>query len=523
MPLTPLPDQGIEVPLSEYNRLRAFQGGGWFWDHDNQQVIREVLGDFLPRVEERRDRGGALFQHFIGGVEAASKSQAVGAQMNRVPKKEFNRLQRALENLKRKSQDPHTDPNARRIIEKFCLPDPSKDPDLYRMYGSSWNRRLLVLWGCEREEGTSLAPTAALNKIAVEPAAAAFLRRLPWLLGLLLLLLLLLLAGEWWWRQHEAQQDRTTPAATTPAPTATDSGNGTEPRTSQANAEIVPPVVLGTTDGTPSPSKPQAPGPSQLEPPAVNRYLPSSTPTAAPDDVTNRSLSDADAHSSSLAQPAKSPISTEEKTASETIRNQSSQTRKQAASPEPERTAIDSSSTAAKTENALSASRQIAASTPPHNDTTAQQYKSASTPLNTAQAADHTIIGTPPGNAAPLPGASPNNTTPGVPPKLEILKAQNSSTPHDGKMDTVLMAAAHESDGSATPIEITRWSVDDSSQQDRAGRNITTGQLNLSLTPGIHRVSVTGTAHGVAVEAETEVDVQIKSQGDVIVKPKAAK
>ncbi len=526
MPLTPLPDQGIEVPLSEYNRLRAFQGGGWFWDHDNQQVIREVLGDFLPRVEERRDRGGALFQHFVGGVEAASKSQAVGAQMNRVPKKEFNRLQRALENLKGKAQDPHTDPNARRIIEKFCLPDPTKDPDLYRMYGSSWNRRLLVLWGCEREEGTSLAPAAALNKIAVEPLGATFLRRLPLLSGLLLLLLLLVFAAGWWWHQHEAQRRDPLAVAAASATVPPGAGNRADASTRTAlEKSDVTPTTTAQDPGDPRQAgsvkegKSNASGLSALD----SHPLPL-TASASPGATTEQSFSDAAKPSSTLAPPAETPGDAREKSTSATGVNPSLKARDHAVTPSPDESKKGSSTTMTKETDAASDSQRNAISPPSKNETTAPPKKSTSpTPAGALADTVNGATDADTGSAAAAPGGSPTVAVPRTPPKLEILKAQSTSTPHDGKMDTILMATAHDGDGSLTPVDITRWSVDGNPQRDHAGHDTTTGQINLSLTPGVHRVNVVGTAHGVAVESETEVNVQIKSAGDVSLKPKAAK
>ncbi len=501
MPLTSLPDQGIEVPLSEYNRLRAFQGGGWFWDHDNQQVIREVLGDFLPRVEDRRDRGGALFQHFVGGAEVASRSQAVGAQMNRVPRSEYQRLQRALENLKRKAQDPHTDPNARKVIEKFCLPDPAKDPDLYRLHGSGWNRRLLVLWGCEREEGTSLAPVAALQRIAVESPGTTFLRRLPMLL-LWLLLLLLVGAAFWWWLQRPVSRpDHQATANPSPATMAMDPSSA--PAGLPGDTTVAPTgqgVASSGSDATGS--------------------------TGASSNDAAKRAADADSSGTSAARSDQTRnASRQDSTAATAASGTDKSTRDLAASSlNDDRSKSTTAKSAAQEKSAADSAQGE------HAATAADQGRTA----NDARSADAARAGAasspPAANAATRVGESPTAATagttpalPAAPPKVEILKAQGATTPHDGKMDVVIMATAHESDGTLTPLEITRWSVDDSPQQDRAGRDVTSGQLNLSLTPGQHHVKVVATAHGAPVEGDTDLDVAIKSQGDVTLKPRGTK
>lgn len=463
MPLTSLPDQGIEVPLSEYNRLRAFQGGGWFWDHDNQQVIRETLGDFLPRVEERRDRGGALFQHFVGGTEAVSRSQAVGAQMNRVPRAEYQRLQRALENLKLKAQAPNTDPNARKIIEKFCLPDPAKDPDLYRLYGSGWNRRLIVLWGCEREEGSSLAPGSALNKIAVESPAATLFRRLPMLLGWLLLLLLLAAGAYWWWQRHE-QDGRQKIAASQPAsgPAAPTADPSTAPRGSQTPTAFdsgVPPVGPVGTPDNPSPSRQNA----------------------------NVSGSDGVKAAGTVESIASAAHSTERAT-----ENRS-------------------------TTDAASAKETADHGTASHAARLDQRGQPASPPDDAAANPAVTKAGDP-----PAAGAT-QSASPSTPPRVEFIKEQSDATPHDGKLDVAITAVARASDDGPIPLEIVRWSIDDHPQRDRAGKDVTTGQLNLSLSPGTHHVSVRAKAQGVNVEADKDLEVKIESQGNATFKPRGAK
>lgn len=546
MPLTPLPDQGIEVPLSEYNRLRAFQGGGWFWDHDNQQIIRETLGDFLPRVEERRDRGGALFQQFVGGVEATSRSQAIGAQMNRVPKSEYNRLQRALENLKLKAQSPSTDPNARRVIEKFCLPDPAKDPDLYRLYGSRWNRRLLVLWGCEREEGSSLAPASALTKMPVEPVTASFMRRLPLWLGLLLLLLLLALGlREVWQRNHPNGGDGS-PVATTGAPsgeTAAPSGvstPGTGVTPAPANGNTAPglaaanhpvpvdpsapsPALAGTRNMPYLPDNVPANGSDATKPPPNNQNVPPGDMTTTPPSAREMS-----AHNPPNGEgtPAPSQVLSSPASAGST-RNVG------AASPHPARDATTlASPVAAPAAVAPNQSDNSPASTTqptPRADTLHPGGANAPQDAEETSNADAAPIPPAAGSPGSMPASAGDPTMPapsldpGTPPTVEILKAQASASPHDGKLDMVLMATAHEADNTLTPLQITHWNVDGKPQHDRSGHDVTSGQVSLSLPPGKHRVGVTGTARGLPVEFETDVEVLIKSQGDVTIKGRGSK
>jgi len=169
-PLAIEPDSGIRLNLSNYYRIRTWQGGGEFWEHNNQQLIRDALGQFLPRATV--DSGNfVLFQHYEGGDEICSRSQPVTAA-NPLPRVQLDQLRAALTAFKAKSQDPKCDPEARKLIDCFRLPDPKKDPELYRIHGSGKNKRLVVLWGAEKEVDSAVTPLEAINMVHTEPVGA---------------------------------------------------------------------------------------------------------------------------------------------------------------------------------------------------------------------------------------------------------------------------------------------------------------------------------------------------------------
>ncbi len=190
-----IPNGGLKVSTTTFARLKAFQGGGDYWDH--QDLIRESLGQFLPTVQQvqETDERFGVFRKNIAGKEVLWKSIPVGVAQ--VPQQEILRLTAALEAFKRKADAPDTQPNARNIIQQFRLPDISKDPDLYRLCGPWWDRKLQVLWGCERIPDSSLAPVAAIAKLPVDRTYV--LKRAISLFTLLVLLCALLAACIWGW------------------------------------------------------------------------------------------------------------------------------------------------------------------------------------------------------------------------------------------------------------------------------------------------------------------------------------
>lgn len=93
--------------------------------------------------------------------EILSRSKPLGSI--RLRAEQVRGLQTALQAFKRKAEDPETTPHAKDIILYFRLPDISKDPDLYRVYGPWWNPKLQILWGCERATDSSLPGTVAVE------------------------------------------------------------------------------------------------------------------------------------------------------------------------------------------------------------------------------------------------------------------------------------------------------------------------------------------------------------------------
>ena len=206
MPLEPA-SHGLLARAPEYEPLRAFSQDGRYWDRVPQQLIREgALAEFLPAVEVEEDERGkyARFFRTPGEQNCLARSRPVGR--HGIPPVQLARLSAALEAFKQKALVPGTQPQNRDLIERFRLPDIARDPELYRLAGPWWNRRLEILWGCERRRDSSLPAAAAASKLRGDRWYT--LRRL---LTAFLLLLLILLPAWWlvchwdWLHSHRVQ------------------------------------------------------------------------------------------------------------------------------------------------------------------------------------------------------------------------------------------------------------------------------------------------------------------------------
>lgn len=196
------PGKGLRLKLGRLSPIRTWHGGGNFWSHEFQLTIRAgALGGFLPRATE--DEDSVLFEHRSGGTELAGTSTAI-SHVSEIPAGELQALRAAVEDLKKKAEDPHCDRTKRQMIEGFRLPDPQKDRDLYRLVGKGASAKLIVLWGVEREEGSALAPGAAVDLMhtaggeAVAPAP-----KRSKLVPVLLLLAVLGGGGWYYWQEKE--------------------------------------------------------------------------------------------------------------------------------------------------------------------------------------------------------------------------------------------------------------------------------------------------------------------------------
>lgn len=54
------------------------------------------------------------------------------------------------------------------LRENFRLPDPSKEPDAYWVWGPRFAPRLLILWGCEKEPGSALPLVGGARSVVTE-------------------------------------------------------------------------------------------------------------------------------------------------------------------------------------------------------------------------------------------------------------------------------------------------------------------------------------------------------------------
>jgi len=469
MSLTIEPKKGIRLSLDQYSAIKTWQGGGKFWEHDFQLTVRQgPLHAFLPRVT---DEGGAvLYEQVVEGREAVSESVASSSR-NPVPASQIRLLRQALAELKAKAEDPHCDANKRRMIEAFRLPDPQKDAELYRLYGSGRRKRLLVLWGVEKEVGSAIAPMKALERMPSGTNESAWLR---WLLLLLLLILAaavawILLSG----RGDRAESVRVSEITPSGLSVATKAGTGdmgpsTDSAVKDSKAGLqpnpAPPASFGGTnpenDGR---SLNASPSRSPLADSGGGDVWPSVTPKSVADAPVPSTQGSND---SPISRPSASPPTNSEAPRSET-----------------------------------------------------SAFTSPASPL-----VSHTPVASPAGSDLPDPSnpVEPPVAATGAT-RMKISAVPQGET--TGDQLTVILSATGQNDQGALVsdgVKVTRWTIDGNVQRAGNGLLQSGAALPVTLSKGIHHVCVEGETGVTQIRSEADVDVSLKltTQTAVTVTPR---
>ena len=502
MSLSIEPKHGIRLQLARYSPIRSWQGGGKFWEHDHQLTIRQgKLAGFLPRALE--EDNSIRYEQIIDGREAASESVPLN-RMEEVPAGQIEALRAALHELKSKGDDPLCDDTKRRIIEAFRLPDPVKDPELYRLHGKGQDRRLLVLWGVEKEAGSALVPLQALAGVSQQaPNGGGKSRSLLWLW---VLLAVLLVAALLWWMLHRPSRTEevydSQPAQDVSVP-------GAAPGTT---APPVPPPLTSTQPGT-EPSSPRlvpdegntaAPGTGSGSPTATDRS--SSAPSSASNGSFAPPVSSGARPPNQDTAPGDLAASTSSPASATTSGNPAPSGRSSFASPAPFRTgtapAVSPSAGRNRPQEPSRANDQAAAPNNPPTDPTTDA--SISTPSITP--AESTT-------------SSASRMT-----SLEIVSARSGTAPKNGRVEVLFNVLAHDAEGLSPDVpKIVAWTIDNEVQKGKDGKPVANAALPVALTKGTHWVSLSATTpDGRPIKAQADVEIDVKVTEESSVKVRAA-
>lgn len=137
-----------------YFILRARGGEKPFYASELQGILRdpkEPFSAYLPAAEmDNPGKPGKVTFQLPEGVDPSTLSR-----MESLPQSTIEAFQKAAESFQ---EAEGLDPFRKQIRNALLLPDPDEEPDAWWVYGPPEDRRLLVIWGCEFQRGTSLPP-----------------------------------------------------------------------------------------------------------------------------------------------------------------------------------------------------------------------------------------------------------------------------------------------------------------------------------------------------------------------------
>lgn len=183
MSITSIPNKGLVFNMDDYVRLRTSIGGPDFWYPEFQQVLLDKLAPFLPRMEYNSTDNTVTASMVVNGQELMSISRDAGSPPL-LPDKELKRLYKCLTELQQEVEAPDVDPDLKRLIQAFRLPDPAKTPEMYRVYG---NGKLAIIWGMERVVGSSVSIVDPKAQAKIKDSVKAKKASGKWLMTLFLL------------------------------------------------------------------------------------------------------------------------------------------------------------------------------------------------------------------------------------------------------------------------------------------------------------------------------------------------
>lgn len=198
-------EHGIELDLTIYQEMKFDHGTESYLDVSNQNVIR--IGEierFLAHATLDRSRKVVRYDFVVNGRELLSKSRSI---VESQPTREmYTQVEKALGDLRGLNDDDPA-PKTKLLIDQFRLPSPKTEPELYRVVKiPGVGPRIVVLWGCEGENGKAIPLNSPLPlPPPMHPLKAWLKKYWPLLLGLLLAM-----AALWWF------QDRLIPNSAKP-------------------------------------------------------------------------------------------------------------------------------------------------------------------------------------------------------------------------------------------------------------------------------------------------------------------
>lgn len=118
-----------------------------------ERIVEYLAPGVLKRVESE---GGSGRKHYQIDYEISDEITDTAVPLESVSDSLIEEFSAAAEAFLGRDGQHQFAQHERGLRENFKVPDPELEPDCYWLYGTPGDRKLLILWGCEKKERTSI-------------------------------------------------------------------------------------------------------------------------------------------------------------------------------------------------------------------------------------------------------------------------------------------------------------------------------------------------------------------------------
>ncbi len=156
MEITAIQGTGLEVPVENHTRLRVSHGGTDFWYVAHQDILVDKLSPFLAKIRYNDANNSIIASLYENGVEQLCNSRALRDCYEELEPSVYDAFEQRVKQFRAAIDAPNIDQNTKLLFEKFAIPNPQFEPEMYRVYGSRTEPKLAIIWGMERIIDSSL-------------------------------------------------------------------------------------------------------------------------------------------------------------------------------------------------------------------------------------------------------------------------------------------------------------------------------------------------------------------------------
>lgn len=158
-------DLAAIITLNQGNVLMIGEQYGHYFQSDIQGHFRRLFEPAFPAATPSEDGTQIIYNGMIRGKERAGAKSTKQARFAWISSKALKALEEAHLKIEAGKNNRDLGHKLNEAYRCFALPDPSRDPQLYRSYGIPFAKELLILWGVESTSKTSLPVQKAVEEI----------------------------------------------------------------------------------------------------------------------------------------------------------------------------------------------------------------------------------------------------------------------------------------------------------------------------------------------------------------------